>query len=748
MSARPVWSTDDLVSLLAWLDFSIHQGINFADTIEKHLAISKNISQSDDYPFTKLQIQNKLLGCIRGQSVKLATLLKVGSSCILRLDEATRHEINTTVQRYTDNPSFTQQSAFAISSARGSAVAHFREACQTGSSPKSAIGAAELSSSAVSRRHDAPLCSNEDHNQLREQHCREIDLIRKEWQRESSDYLRREKQLRQRETELSAKIIHLEMARDSRMALNKDPLEYQLYLKDKQIWDSDQRIRKMQEQMRFTSKNASPTIFTDLSMLVDRSMKMFEAELGSILHGHHIANGLQLPTQQSRELYNLVQSVHGCTDERRSEGQRLRTWILKFEPEAVIKTLTLAALREWVFHSGLLAYVDKDSQLLHAYRDAIMVQDGWRSLRNLEITAYSSLIESHEFQQVFIPKRSAEFASRLTATLAILFPSSHYEAPNRSFESWGDTQEVCDHRHSRLIDIFQTALKLKAATVTVDRDYEFIVYPPRTSLPLNHISQKELTWLQASMRTYELRASGPSGQLMDALVRPENFVVETGTAPTRPVIHESIISSSEADVAGISPGRANHRATASRNTAVHSQEAQRKHPGANVRSATSPSVPPGGMVMDSIDHEISSSSTASDRELEATSFRELTTWKIPTCDICKATFSKLSNLQSHQENRLAICALKFVKIYLSFAAIIMPSILQLIFPAAAVSDPDPHNKCYLLDKYFNEPFAAKYTSTKSLSRHMSTTNLAFGASIVKSGSKIVSFMINIAQKTI
>jgi hypothetical protein len=221
----------------------------------------------------------------------------------------------------------------------------------------------------------APSSSKSNYDQLCRMHRKEIESIRDEWQRETLENMRRQDQQHQRETELLAKISCLEMARDSRAGRGRDPLEDVLYLKDKQIWDSDQRIRNMQDQMRFTTGKTPGPPSTDVSVDIDNAMSFLEAELGSILHGHHLTTTLTIPPQaELRELGSLISSVCDDSEIKFTEAQHLQRWSSKFEPEVIVKTLTLAAIRDWVFHSNFPQPVDNNSWLLPAYRDAIMLQ--------------------------------------------------------------------------------------------------------------------------------------------------------------------------------------------------------------------------------------------------------------------------------------------------------------------------------------------------------------------------------------
>lgn len=161
------------------------------------------------------------------------------------------------------------------------------------------------------------------------------------------------------------------MARDNRATGGQGPLEYQLYSKDKQIWDSDQRIRKMQDQMRFTTNQPSREVPTDISAEIARSMTFLEAEVDSIIHASCV---LSVPSDIQPGLASLIRSICDWSKNGSSENRQLRSWALKFEPGILIKTLTLAGLREWVFNTAYPQFAEKDAQLLRAYRSAVMLQ--------------------------------------------------------------------------------------------------------------------------------------------------------------------------------------------------------------------------------------------------------------------------------------------------------------------------------------------------------------------------------------
>jgi hypothetical protein len=176
-----------------------------------------------------------------------------------------------------------------------------------------------------------------------------------------------------------------------------------------------------------------------------------------------------------------------------------------------------------------------------------LYQDGWKSLHNLELTVYGAFLESEEFRRVVLPGRAEHFASRLLATLAPLFSIPDSQGQAISSQSWGDSWSIHDNRKSRLIDIFQIALKLKAATVTIDLDCEFVVYPPGCPHLRDNLNHGERTWQHASFSTYNMNMAA-SGQMSDALVRTANFKAGKALRQTRNPSYQRYITSSSASM--------------------------------------------------------------------------------------------------------------------------------------------------------------------------------------------------------
>lgn len=98
-----LWSEDDLISVMAWLDFCKAQGIDFYETIVGHLADTNPTDCGTKTPFTKRQVRTKLTHLIRQakQSYDHSTAMSVGSGYFKSLSTDIRNKIKIQLQRYT-----------------------------------------------------------------------------------------------------------------------------------------------------------------------------------------------------------------------------------------------------------------------------------------------------------------------------------------------------------------------------------------------------------------------------------------------------------------------------------------------------------------------------------------------------------------------------------------------------------------------------------------------------------------------
>lgn len=100
------------------------------------------------------------------------------------------------------------------------------------------------------------------------------------------------------------------------------------------------------------------------------------------------------------------------------------------------------------------------------------------------------------------------------------------------------------------MDMFVVALRLKAAMVAVDQDFEFVVYELGTSmtndrdaaLEETHSSNHGTQWKLASIHTYRSEASSPRNALEDAVVKTRNMVSKNKEQRTQLSLHTKILS--------------------------------------------------------------------------------------------------------------------------------------------------------------------------------------------------------------
>jgi hypothetical protein len=169
----------------------------------------------------------------------------------------------------------------------------------------------------------------------------------------------------------------------------------------------------------------------------------------------------------------------------------------------------------------------------------LTLSGGWTGLRGYDAAAYKQIMDSRLFQDVLLPRKATQLASRLTDALTPLFvpciDTSEGFAPETR-EEWSAT---CTGLQFRFFEMFQTALKFKAATVLTQQRFAFVVHAPGTS----HISNattdttssstrshrppsqnKAESWLHATMNVYDCGQSNPMDQQSDALIQPINFI--------------------------------------------------------------------------------------------------------------------------------------------------------------------------------------------------------------------------------
>jgi hypothetical protein len=203
----------------------------------------------------------------------------------------------------------------------------------------------------------------------------QIRTIREQWQQEVDEIRDRESRLKTVELELRAENQHLVIARQERERAGKDPLEYQLFQKNQEIWMLTKRVHETQRLARFTKDDQSRNTAINTAV-IDDAMDLIGSEMESIMQGHDASVPLHLPrtfsTFDSGDFAFLIRSLLGQEPQKEDKGSLLRNLTSKFDPQFVVMIMAASALREWVFHTDFPSFNPRDVRLLQAYRKTVM----------------------------------------------------------------------------------------------------------------------------------------------------------------------------------------------------------------------------------------------------------------------------------------------------------------------------------------------------------------------------------------
>jgi hypothetical protein len=203
----------------------------------------------------------------------------------------------------------------------------------------------------------------------------EISNIREQWQQEVDELSQQHARSAQTEIELRAQIKHLEMARDARRLAGRDTLEDELFQMNNNIWSLTRKVQEVQILTSFTVQAPRQT-FSEIKSEIQNTMDHVNSELESILNGHDTTILLQVPSIDSNsDLGALVRSMSGNCISIDQEVAWLKRCIMRSSSsEMVVRALTAAALREWVFATPFPNFVPTPCPLLRAYQEAMMTQ--------------------------------------------------------------------------------------------------------------------------------------------------------------------------------------------------------------------------------------------------------------------------------------------------------------------------------------------------------------------------------------
>ena len=202
----------------------------------------------------------------------------------------------------------------------------------------------------------------------------EIQKIRQQWQQETRELNGQLAECRKLKRELEAERIHRAAARDICASNLHDPLEGELYLKNKEIWNLTKKIYDMHKQMTFLQPQVEQARSHEQINMRD-TLEVIALEIGSILTGHDPAIPFQAPpTIQDSDLQMLLGSMTTNDTEQSQTINQLNHIISKFGPEVLVGALIVAALKKWVFMSSFPGPPLRATPLLDAYREAVVVQ--------------------------------------------------------------------------------------------------------------------------------------------------------------------------------------------------------------------------------------------------------------------------------------------------------------------------------------------------------------------------------------
>ena len=318
---------------------------------------------------------------------------------------------------------------------------------------------------------------------------------------------------------------------------------------------------------------------------------------------------------------------------------------------------------------------------------------GWMRLHNLELAAHWILTNDRpHFKQAIIPRKATELAARFSRALEPLFANTASES---AFASWGEDNEASEDRRFRLKGIFEAALRLKAATVSTNCRYEFVLYPLGTShaqeqpanLPSGVNGRRGLddslqnqSWRYASLHAYAAVASLPRDNFADALVSPKNFVSKTVEERAKLSRYNKFMTATKSEEARAAPGAilprharehvyptnpgptnsisTNSMAIATpgpmRNEVMNSMSNRPRV--RQVRSrAVSPSTPESSTIPPTqssatAKKHVGDSGTSANTVKRSSKGTKASEEKAPTCNICKAEFASNQSRNRDQQN--------------------------------------------------------------------------------------------------
>ncbi|KAE9363646.1 hypothetical protein N431DRAFT_448229 [Stipitochalara longipes BDJ] len=334
--------------------------------------------------------------------------------------------------------------------------------------------------------------------------------------------------------ELNRDIHHLNMAQKQRDDQHGSPIEELLVKKQKQVHNLLNDLKARRRLGTFTNL---PPASRFQGTKTDVKIGFEEAYHNS----HMIFRRLEIKQfpciPQLRLHETLLGLAHRVTGSKPDPALQSRDRdLLSIEPVVLLRSLSTAALQEWIFEADFPNFEDDSSITLAAYRDLLANQDGALALRNLDLAAFEAKINSPEFRTLIVPKEAQRLAIQLSQALAPFFTRNTQAPEGRSwdgFATWSDETKIWKDRQENLVKMFVEALTTKASSCLNIQNYEMIIYPPGTKFDSNT--------MEAERMDGTADISDCDGRVVQICVQAAVFVYARSPVTTDGSVSESII---------------------------------------------------------------------------------------------------------------------------------------------------------------------------------------------------------------
>ncbi|KAH7377575.1 hypothetical protein BKA64DRAFT_254942 [Cadophora sp. MPI-SDFR-AT-0126] len=561
-SPTKVWDKDDVIALVVWLDVcrQCEEDIKYEQTITDHLFNTRKKS------FTYSQVRSKLQTLARSnhllwetktsKTMALHHILRRGSSLLFpRLEktcigpEQLQQRVDNCLIENNLHKSTNMTGALVIENQSQDAqlptTRHKTIADRTSENGPADSLEGQDHASFHHPDHDSAQYSTgrEVIPQIEEPLPRSETLktglnitstLQERWEKEMEALLAKNVELQEKNRRLGDLLQLAENAQELRGQTSKDPQEGLIHIHIAMIYEQQQKITSLQVQVPKLARIPTQALHLPQGKL-DGTMQTLGSEIESLLHGTNCFH-LQAPEfPESCDLGLLLQSFKIESNLDCTLKSFLESWVSEYGLPATMRTLALAALRDWVFASDFPDYGGNgaSSVLLNSYRDIIYNLGDWNTSRNYDIAAYSQMFNSEQFTLMILPLRATQLADRFMKAIDGVLCSKSVEQYLQP-----QSQKRVKDLHSRLVEIFKASLDLKAHTVVTDNEYLFMVHPMGT--PFTHTTQpgdssnrsetrtSTTSWLHASFRVYPAKPPNINNRKSDAIVQTTNFMLKEG----------------------------------------------------------------------------------------------------------------------------------------------------------------------------------------------------------------------------